>query len=199
MGREARCHARWPAGEGEVKALLETHELILRGDVRRTMPLTEIAEARVEGETLVLRHGEEVISLDLGAQAAASWARKIQAPPPTLADKLGVGPHCRALVCGEVEDAQLEEALRAALAPSPGAAHLTVAVVESETDLAAAIDCHRQLPDDAPIWIIYVKGRESPYREAAVRSAMRAAGYIDTKTASVSDLLTGTRFSRRRG
>jgi hypothetical protein len=98
-----------------------------------------------------------------------------------------------------VEDAQLEEALRAALAPSPGEAHLTLAVVESEAELAAAIECHRQLPDDAPIWLIYVKGKASPYGEASVRTAMRAAGYIDTKTASVSDVLTGTRFSKRRG
>ena len=198
MGREARCHARWSGGEGEVKALLETHEVILRGDLRRTLPLSEIAP-RVEGEALVLSAGGEEIALDLGAQAAASWARKIQAPPTSLADKLGVGPQCRALVCGEIEDAQLEEALRAALAPSPGEAHLTVAVVQSEAALDAALACHRQLPEDAPIWIVYVKGKASPYGEATVRTAMRSAGYIDTKTASVSGALTGTRFSRRRG
>jgi hypothetical protein len=198
MGREARCHARWPGGEGEVKALLETHEVILRGDLRRTLPLGDIA-AHVEGEALVLRAGGEEIALDLGAQTAASWARKIQALPASLADKLGVGPQCRALVCGEIEDAQLEEALRTALAPSPGEAHLTVAVVQSEADLAAALACHAQLPDDAPIWLVNLKGKASPYGEAAVRTAMRAAGYIDTKTASVSDSLAGTRYSRRRG
>jgi hypothetical protein len=198
MGREARCRARWPGGEGEVKALLETHELILRGDLRKTMPLDEIADVRVEGDALLLRHGDDQISIDLGAQAAASWARKIQAPPTTLADKLGVGPRSRALVCGEVEDPALEEALRAALAPSPAEAHLTVAVVRSAAELETAIDCHRQLPDDAPIWIVYIKGGNSPFGEAAVRSAMRAAGYIDSKTASVSEVHTGTRFSRRR-
>ena len=198
MGREARCHARWSGGEGEVKALLETHEVILRGDLRRTMPLSEI-DPRVEGEALVLRAGGEEVALDLGAQVAASWARKIAAPPVSLADKLGVGPQCRALVCGEVDDAQLEEALRTALAPSAGEAHLTVAVVQSEADLAAALECHRQLPDDAPIWMVYRKGKTSSYGEAVVRTTMRASGYIDTKTASVSDTLTGTRFSRRRG
>jgi hypothetical protein len=198
MGREAKCHARWPGGEGEVKALLETNEVILRGDLRRTMPLTDIGVA-VEGDALLLKFEGEEIALDLGAQVAASWARKIQAPPTSLADKLGVGPKCRALVCGEVEDPLLEEALRAALATTPGEAHLTLAVVESEADLNAALNCHRQLPDDAHIWLVYVKGKASPYGEASVRTAMRAAGYIDTKTASVSDVLTGTRFSKRRG
>jgi hypothetical protein len=198
MGREARCHARWSGGEGEVKALLETHEVILRGDLRRTLPLSEIAP-RVEGDDLVLRAGGEEIALELGAQTAASWAHKIQAPPVSLADKLGVGPQCRALVCGEIEDPALEEALRTALAPSAGEAHLTLAVVQGEADLAAALKCHHQLPDDAPIWMVYQKGKASPYGEAVVRTAMRAAGYIDTKTASVSEVLTGTRFSRRRG
>jgi hypothetical protein len=198
VGREARCHARWPGGEGEVKALLESHEVILRGDLRRTLPLGEI-EPRVEGEMLILSSGGEEIALELGAQAAASWAKKIQAPPPSLAEKLGVGPKCRALVCGEVEDPLLEEALRAALALTPGEAHLTLAVVQSEAELTSALECHGELPDDAPIWLIYVKGKASPYGEASVRTAMRGAGYIDTKTASVSDTLTGTRFSKRRG
>jgi hypothetical protein len=199
MGREARCHARWPGGEGEVKALLETHELILRGDLRRTLQLSEIAEARVAGEALVLRAGDGEIALELGAAAAASWARKIATPPPTLAAKLGVGPHCRALVSGEVEDANLEEALRTALATTPGEAHLALAVIASEADLAAALDCHRQLPDDAPIWLINVKGPKSPFGENAIRTAMRAAGFVDTKTASVSDVLAGSRYARRRG
>lgn len=198
MGREARCHARWPGGEGEVKALLESHELILRGDHSARWPIEVLSDVHADGAWLHLASPDGEIALELGQAPALSWARKIATPPPTLAAKLGVGPACRVQVVGEVEDPILEEALAPALAPDPVQARLTLAVVRSEAELDAALAAHAILPVDAPIWLINVKGPASPLGENAIRSAMRRRGFVDSKTASVSATLTATRYAMRR-
>jgi hypothetical protein len=197
MGREAHCHARWSGGEGEVKALLEARDLILRGDRRAVWPIASLGEPRVVEDRLELTTPDGPLALSLGAMAAQSWARKIQAPPPTLAEKLGVGLANPVQVIGEFDDLALEAAVAGALAPA-GEARTSLAVVKSPADLDAALQAHATLPADAPIWIVNVKGAKSPFGENAVRAAMRAKGFMDNKTASVSDRLAATRYARPR-
>jgi hypothetical protein len=50
--------------------------------------------------------------MGLGAVVAERWAKKLAAPPRTLAQKLGVGPLAKALVIGMVKDAALRVRLR---------------------------------------------------------------------------------------
>jgi hypothetical protein len=52
VGREARCSARWGARSGEVKALLESTELVVRGAFRAGALLAELRDVRAEGDTL---------------------------------------------------------------------------------------------------------------------------------------------------
>jgi hypothetical protein len=52
MGREAQCRCRWDGGSGDVKAFLETNELILRGSLKRTLPIARLKDVRVAGEDL---------------------------------------------------------------------------------------------------------------------------------------------------
>jgi hypothetical protein len=158
-----------------------------------------LAGASADGEWLKLPVPGGEVALQLGAKEAASWARKIAAPPPRLADKLGVGPNARVLVIGEVEDPILEEALAPALAPSAAIAHLSLAVVERPADLERALAVHaEQMLPDAPIWIVNVKGQASRFGENAIRGDMRALGYVDSKTASVSATLAATRYAKRK-
>ena len=65
-------------------------------------------------------------------------------------------------------------------------------------DLDVALAAHAALPHDAPIWLVNVKGAASPYAEDTVRARMRAQGFIDSKTASVSATLAATRYARRK-
>jgi hypothetical protein len=198
MGREAQCRARWPGGEGEVKALLESAGLILRGDHKAFWPPEALSDIAVVDDELRFSTPEGPVALGLGQAQAESWAKKLQTPPPSLAAKLGVGPACRVQVVGEVEDPILEEALAPALAIEPGQAKLTLAVVQGEADLDAALAAHAILPADAPIWLVNVKGAGSPFGENAIRAAMRHRGFIDSKTASVSASLAATRYAMRR-
>jgi hypothetical protein len=138
MGLEAKCAGRWRDGAGEVKALLETHELILRGDLKRRFPLATLADVRVEGEDLRFTGGGEDIALAIGAARAGRWAKKITTPPPSLASKLGIGPSSKALVIGQPNAPALQEALAGATAASGDEARLTLAVVGDAVALESA-------------------------------------------------------------
>ena len=70
------------------KALLETSELIFRGDFRLVIPFKEIQELRAEDGVLAVRFLEGEARFEIGARAA-KWAEKIRNPPGRL-DKLGV-------------------------------------------------------------------------------------------------------------
>lgn len=189
MGRETLCHAEWPGGAGEIRMLLETRELILRGDLRRTLRLDALRDVRVDGDRLAFRHRDEDIALHLGIASAQSWATKIATPPPTLAAKLGViGAGVR--VVGEIDDPELQSALDQA---STGEPAFTIAQITDSAALAHAVAAAA----DGPLWLAYVKGKASPYNEAAIRTEMRSRGWIDVKVSGVLDRLTATKFVRR--
>ncbi len=195
MGREAQTLVRLGSDEIEAQAMLETSELILRGGRKARWPLNVLSEVSVDGDWLAFTSPDGPVALRLGARDAASWARKMTTPPPSLADKLGLKPGARVQVIGEIEDPALEAAVAGHLALAAEAT-LSLAVVESQAALNAALSAHAALPADAHIWIANVKGPKSPFGENAVRTAMRAAGYMDNKTAAVSDRLAATRYAR---
>lgn len=191
MGREAVISATAGEDAGEVRAILESGALILRGAFRRRWPMAAMTGARVEDGALLLTAAGEPVRLELGAQAAA-WAKALATPPPSLRSKLGLDKG-KALVVGPVEDAELSAALKDARVASLEEATLVVAVIGSEADLAralAALEGRR----DRPLWVVYPKGRGVAFGDAAIRSALRAAGMMDTKACAVSERLTATRY-----
>jgi|SRR6185295_5248990 hypothetical protein len=196
MGREARCICRWEGGEGEVKALLETEVLVLRGALRRSVPRSDISRARVVGETLRLGLGGEEVSLALGAKAASSWLEALRAGPPSLAKKLGIAPGTRVHVVGKLGAPELEEAVRDAVRASGPSAALVLARVSDEASTRRAADALQAAPPGSALWAVFVKGKTSPFGEAAVRAVLRGRGFTDTKVASVSPTLTAARYHR---
>jgi hypothetical protein len=197
MGLEARCTCRVNDGSGEVRALLESHELILRGEVKRKFPIASITQVRVDGGDLRFEAEKEKVALELGAVVAERWAKKLAAPPRTLAQKLGIGSSSKALVIGAVEDPALRDALAGSETAKPAEAKLSLAVVVDAVALDHALQVHATLPSGAAIWIVYRKGSDSAFGEAAVRRIMRQAGYIDSKVSAVSDSFSATRYGRR--
>lgn len=196
MGREALVRARidgaaGAAGEtGEVKALLEARELILRGPIRRRYPTAAMREVRVRDSSLTFDCAGETVTLDLGARAAASWAAAITRPPPTLRAKLGLDKGATALLVGDCGDADLAQALDGVRTDDPAAADMVVARIDGPDDLAVA----QAAAGSLPLWAVYPKGRSVVFGDTAIRTALRAAGWRDTKSCAVSDRLTATRY-----
>jgi hypothetical protein len=156
VGREATIHAQVGGEAGEVHALLESRELILRGAIRRHYPKTAIERVRVDGDALCFIAVGEDVRLELGARSAASWAKAIEEPPH---------------------------------------AAMLIARIDGPDDLAAAMAAQADCPG-LPIWAIYPKGKNQTFGDGAIRAALRAAGFRDTKSCAVSDRLTATRYAR---
>lgn len=197
MGREVLCKGRWNSQAGEVKALLESREIILRGHLKMRIPISAISEVRVDDEGLRFKVGGDQVVLELGTGEAVQWAKKMTAPPPTLRDRLGISAAAKALVLGRIKDAVLKDALRDVHTRVPADAKMVVAVVQDEDELATAARAHGALPSKSAIWIIHDKGPGTTFGEAQVRASMRSRGFVDTKVAAVSATLTATRYSKR--
>ena len=198
MGREAICTCKWNGIVAQVKALLEPPELILRGEIRRRLPFSELRQVRAEGAVLRFKFGGDVVALTPGAAAVQKWARTIVTAPPSLAKKLGITPESTVWVIGTIDDAALETALGEARTAARKGADAIVARVDTAAELARAFkSTARETSVGVPIWIIYRKGPGHPINESGVRSAGLAAGIVDVKVASVAPQLTGLKFVRR--
>ncbi|MDE2383703.1 MAG: hypothetical protein KGO53_03710 [Alphaproteobacteria bacterium] len=196
MGLEAETICTLNNTPHKVKALLESTQLILRGEVKRKFPLAALSRVKAEGAALSFTCQGKHYAIKLGSAKAAAWARKLTAPPPTLASKLGLAETSRAFVVGALESAELSAALQGFTAAQPADAAFIVAVLRSEAELAALLNAHGQ--SALPLWLANVKGPKSPLGENTIRAALRAAGFVDTKTCAVSASLSATRYSRPR-
>jgi hypothetical protein len=205
MGQEARCVARIGERRAEVKALLETDELILRGEHRLRLPFATLDSVEAADGLLTLRHADETVILDLGA-VAVRWAAKIR-NPPTLLDKLGVKAGQEVAVVG-LTDEQLCRQLRERAnvfesmgIQAPSFAHditgadfdLVFIQIETVLDLDAVPIVRTAIVQDGAVWIVHPKGRPD-LKDTHIIEAGRAAGLVDNKVARISDRHSALRF-----
>ncbi len=199
MGREATCICDWNGAMAEVRALIEPPELILRGAMRRRIPIAELKQVRAEDDLLRFVCRGERIALRLGPSVAAKWADALLKPPPSLAKKLGISSETTVRLIGKSDDPALDEALAQAKSVSTRIGGLILARVNTPSDLSAALaKTGDALELGTPIWLIYPKGPGHALNETLVRSTALAAGIVDTKVAAVSATLTALRFVKRK-
>ena len=196
MGREAICLCNWAGTKTEVKALLETNEIILRGGIRRRVPLKKLSNVKVQSDRLCFEVDHEPVQLFLGTSMAESWVKKVKAQPRSLAQKLGITDKTVVRTFGNITDKALLHALEQAAQVSPRDADLIVAFVDTPESLNTTLrDAGRLLSQSVPIWLVYPKGPGHPLNESAIRTTLRAQSLMDTKVASVSTELTALRFN----
>lgn len=198
MGREALVLAEVGDETGEVRALLESAELILRGAIRRRFPRPSIKSVTVKRDTLYFTCAGEPVRLHLGTRAAEAWCKVIATPPPGLREKLGLDKGARALLIGSFDDDILTNALKGVVVKDGADATMLIVCVGGPDDLAAAQAIHAAHPG-LPLWTIYPKGSRAAFGEREIRTVLRAAGFRDTKSCAVSSLLTATRYNFKQG
>jgi hypothetical protein len=121
------------------------------------------------------------------------------APPPTLAKKLGITPGTKINVIGSVDDDALHGALAEGQIAMRGKPDVIIARVNTRPELEGAFERSLKLVlDGAHLWIVYRKGNGHAINETDVRETGLAAGIVDVKIAAVSELLTGLKFVRRK-
>src|SRR6266567_7164836 len=88
MGNEVTCHVQFGKQQSEGKALLETSEILFRGEFRLKIPFSTIKSAKAVDGELRLQTAEGLAVLQLG-DAAEKWCEKILHPKSRI-EKLGV-------------------------------------------------------------------------------------------------------------
>jgi len=100
---------------------------------------------------------------------------------------------------GGIDDENLKAALGEAARVSSEGANLIVACVETHESLQRAIkEAGDALAKGVPMWIVYAKGSGHALSEGAIRTGLRERGLVDTKVASVSNVLTALKFNLRK-
>ena len=194
MGYDAACTLRFEGRTLHGKAVLEQHEVIIRGDERVVIPINTVTSAIADAGSLTLRFGRKTAVLEIGPDAA-KWAKRIMTPPSRL-DKLGARPGMTVLVTG-APHADLLVELEARGVAVRVAARGTFALIfygaEDREDLRKLTDLRRKLKPDGALWVIRPKGSKA-IAEADVMSAGKRAGLVDVKVASFSDTHTAEKF-----
>jgi len=193
MGAEIKCRARFGGKTSEGRALLETNEIIFRGDFRLKIPLKQLSGVKAVKGELRINSPEGEAVFELGA-AAEKWADKILHPKSVM-EKIGVKDGSKAVVVG-VEDADFLKQLRAIAECSDKIGHNCEMILfgaETSAELKRVAALKKTLAQAGALWIIYPKGREE-ITENDVIGAGRKAGLKDVKVVGFSATHTALKF-----
>lgn len=195
MGLEADCTAIWKRRRVEGHALLESEEVVFKGEDRVRLKFATLTSIEVHEGRLKLVGPEGALTLELGARAEV-WAEKIRKPKGRL-DKLGVKPTHVVSVLG-IDDAgfmsELEE--RAATVHRGRVregSDLVFLGVGTLRDLVGLPSIERLMARDGGVWVVWAKGRHD-LNEDHVRVAAKRSGLVDVKVVAFSPTLSALKL-----
>jgi len=206
VGYETRCLARvrdasGATREAEATVLLETDELIVRGEARIRVPRESIERVTRREGTVSITSSGAIVSLTLGPDAAAKWQKKLEEAPKRLIDKLDVKPGSKVWLFG-VSDAALEQQLgertdQVSRGRTAKQCDVVFVGVESSDELGRIDRALPALAEGGTIWVIHPKGHDG-VADTAIFARARALGLTYTKVARVSSTHTAEKLVRPR-
>jgi hypothetical protein len=199
MGQETRCYVRHGGQRVEGKALLETDEVIFRGELRLKIPLRGVKEAETADGELRLRYlvdgAPDEATFELGSPTAERWAKRIL-NPPSLLDKLGIKAGQRVLLAGRFDKdfskALVDYGADVSQAPRPEN-DVIFFEANAKDDLAELAPIQALLKRNGAIWVIRPKGSPA-ISERDVMHGGKAAGLVDVKVARFSETHTAEKY-----
>jgi len=197
MGRELVCKIDTGGKTTSAKALLETNEIIVRGELRLKISLASLKSVSARNGELHLKWPEGSAILELG-EHAEKWANKILHPKST-AEKLGIKPG-QIISASSLPDSKFLDELRAAAKKFSDSrplkdSDLILAGAEKVAGLARIGKLAESLASAGALWVVYPKGRQE-IKEQQVLDAGRQAGLLDVKVVSFSPTHTALKFVR---
>ena len=187
MGNELNCSVRFGKQQSEGKALLETSEILFRGDFRLKIPFSTIKSAKAVDDQLRLQTADGLAVFRLGA-AAEKWCDKILHPKSRI-EKLGVKPGAKVALLGEFDAEFLRELGSLTRTVSKGKAasdsDWIFFAADSKGDLGGISKISKSMHGATPLWIVYPKGQKH-ITENDVLAAGRKSGLEDVKVVGFS-------------
>jgi hypothetical protein len=195
MGSEVRCTARFGTEVSEGKALLESNEVLFRGDFRLKIPFASIKSAKAADGELRLETANGLVVFVLGS-AAEKWREKIL-HPKTRIEKLGIKPGAKVVLIGGFDADFLDELKQLTRSITrdkvSGDADAVFFVADLKKELSQVARIAKSLQGAAALWIVYPKGQKS-ITETDVIGAGRKAGLKDVKVVGFSSTHTALKF-----
>jgi hypothetical protein len=188
--RAARLHTEGRTYEGE--ALLETAEILFRGERRLVIPFGSIKTVEAADGRLTINGN---VVLELGPDAA-KWAEKIR-NPKSVVQKLGVKAGQNVAVV-HLDDpsfvADLEQAGAQVTVGKPKKNSDAIFYgASSRDDLSRLSTLKPSLAQNGALWVIRPKGVKT-ITEADTMAAGKAAGLVDVKVVKFSETHTAEKF-----
>jgi len=200
MGSEVKCRVRSGQQESVGKALLETSEIIFRGDFRVKIPFATIQSVKVIDGELQLRTPEGLATFLLGASTAQKWRQKILHPKSRI-EKLGIKPGTRVSLIGfENQDEEFVKEIESTKAVMTSAENEPMKDcdciflrIDTKKQLAQVAKIAKEMLGAVALWVIYPKGQQH-ITEGDVLSAGRKVGLTDIKVVGFSPTHTALKF-----
>jgi hypothetical protein len=197
MGREILCHVRTGGKTATGKALLETSEIIFRGDPRLKIPFASLTAASARNGVLRLKWPEGSAVFELG-EHAEKWAHAIL-HPKSRAEKLGIKRELTISTIAMRDDDFLKDLQATARKFSDRRAlkdsDLIFLGAEKAAELSRVSKVAPSLSNAGALWIVYPKGQQE-IREQQVFDAGKQAGLVDVKVVRFSETQTALKFVR---
>jgi hypothetical protein len=195
LGNEVKCTAWLGKQESEGKALLETSEILFRGEFRLKIPFSTIKSAKAVDGELRLQTAEGLAVFHLGA-TAEKWREKILHPKSRI-EKLGVKPGAKVSLVGGFDAGFLAEIgkLTKSVSKSKVAAdsEWIFLAADAKEDLGVLPKIAKSMKGAAALWIVYPKGQKH-ITENDVLGAGRKTGLKDVKVVGFSQTHTALKF-----
>ena len=203
MGYETKCKVRVDDGSGTVRqadaatVLLETDDLIVRGDARVKVPRASITKVASRAGVVTVTSPTATVTLTLGDDAAAKWQKKLQEAPKQLIDKLDVKRDAKVWLW-HVDDETLVAQVKARtehVSSGNRAASCDVAFVQvsSADDLDRIDRAAKAIVDDGAIWVVHPKGKDG-VADTAIFGKAKSVGLTYTKVARISETLSAEKL-----
>jgi hypothetical protein len=195
VGNEANCTVRFGKQKSSGKALLETSEILFRGEFRLKIPFASIKSIKAAGGELRVQTGEGLAVFELG-EAAEKWCHKVLHPKKRI-EKLGVKPGAKISLIGEF-DAEFLGELKALGAggrngEADDSAETIFLAVTSREELSRLAKLAKGMRGTAGLWVVYPKGQKT-ITENDVIGEGRKAGLKDVKVVGFSATHTALKF-----
>jgi hypothetical protein len=195
MGNEANCKVQVGKRRSEGKALLETSEILFRGEFRLKIPFSAIKSAKAVDGELHPQTAEGLAVFHLG-KTAEKWCDKILHPKSRI-EKLGVKSSAGVSLLGDFDAEFLDDLgkLTKSVSKSKVArdSQWIFFAADSKEDLGDLPRISKSMKDAAALWIVYPKGQKH-ITEIDVLTAGRKAGLKDVKVVGFSPTHTALKF-----